>query len=158
MIDLNEIKKAQFIEDFRRAELLGREDEFLKSFGIDIEKGGKKANVGEIREHSGKRFKKVAEGKWVEVSEHGMTKVEHDVKSRMMNYSSNPTVTNNAKMNKEYHKTKASKLSDKEHSDEEVGLGKKKESKNSGKHPELVREEKRQKEQARLDKIYGNNH
>jgi len=39
-----------------------------QSYGIDIEKGSK-ANIGEVREWSGKKFQKQANGEWKEVSE-----------------------------------------------------------------------------------------
>lgn len=48
-----------------------------KSEEDSLEKGGKQGMVGEIREWDGKKFKKQSNGKWLEVSEHGMTKKEH---------------------------------------------------------------------------------
>lgn len=55
MIDFNEIKKAQFIQDFRAAEVLGREQEFLKANGIDwdIEKSmGEGSRGGKVIGHT----------------------------------------------------------------------------------------------------------
>lgn len=55
MIELNEIKKAQFIQDFRAAEVLGREQEFLKANGIDwdIEKSmGEGSKGGKVIGHT----------------------------------------------------------------------------------------------------------
>jgi hypothetical protein len=46
---------------------------------LDIMKG-KAAMIGEVRVWNGKKFKKQANGKWVEVSEKGMTKKEHEEK------------------------------------------------------------------------------
>jgi len=94
-----------------------------------IEKA-QKANIGDIHVWGGKRYKKIGEGKWVEVSEHGMTKKEHKekhlyhfgkewgpkyLKDRNVNHGLESSV----------HFIEASKLSNKEHSDEEVGIGKK---------------------------------
>ena len=39
---------------------------------------GKSAMIGEIREWQGKKYKKQSNGKWVEVSEQGMTRKEHE--------------------------------------------------------------------------------
>lgn len=41
---------------------------------------GRPAMIGEIREWQGKKYKKQVNGKWLEVSEQGMTKEEHDHK------------------------------------------------------------------------------
>lgn len=48
---------------------------------------GKSAQIGEIREWSGKRYKKQANGKWLEVSKYGLTKEEHQKQSKL-NFSS----------------------------------------------------------------------
>lgn len=53
----------------------------------DILEKGKSAMVGEIREWSGKKYKKQANGKWLEVSEYGMTKKEHLESKRRANVS-----------------------------------------------------------------------
>ena len=93
-----------------------------KAFGIDISKGGKKANIGEIRDWNGKKYKKQANGKWLEISfgpkqgNHNMTKKEHEEESKKPNFSHVSKT----------HKNLASQLSDKEHSDEEVGIESKK--------------------------------
>jgi hypothetical protein len=86
-------------------------------FEPDINKAShSKAMVGEVREWSGKKYKKQSNGKWLEVSEsHGfLTKQEHKKESEF--FRSKHTGNHNL------HKKIASKLSDKEHSDEEVGL------------------------------------
>jgi hypothetical protein len=84
-----------------------------KAFGIDISKG-KKATIGEIRTWNGKKFKKQSNGKWLMVSGDDMTKKEHE---DSQNKEGRLNLHN-------YHKKQASQLSDKEHSDKEVGLGK----------------------------------
>lgn len=71
--------KQHNLEKALSVELSTRMDEILKSYESDIEKG-KKANVGEIREWAGKRYRKQANGEWLEVSEHGVTKKEHEKK------------------------------------------------------------------------------
>lgn len=38
------------------------------------------ATIGEIREWGGKKYKKQANGKWMQVSDHGMTKQQHENK------------------------------------------------------------------------------
>ena len=86
----------------------------------DLLQKGKAANIGETREWSGKKYRKQANGKWLEVSEHGKTKSEHITeRNKWMESDSNY---------KKNHSVQG-KLSDKEHSDEEVGLGKKEEHK-----------------------------
>lgn len=99
-----------------------------KGEGDELEKGGKHGMIGEIREHNGKKFKKVAEGKWMEVSEHGLTKKEH-----LYQYGGHLKSAEERGVSDEDHKkhlreaskhdTAGEKLSDKEHTDEEVGLG-----------------------------------
>lgn len=86
----------------------------------DIEKGGKPASIGEIRDWGGKKYKKQPNGKWMQVSEsHGLTKKEHEDKSKY--YESIETKTHAKR-----HTDEAFKLSDKEYDDKEVGLGEKK--------------------------------
>ena len=60
-------------------------------------------------------FKKIAEGKWRKVSEHGMTKEEHQIKS----------IRNNANRLGDEHSQIVSKLDSKDYSDEEIGLKRK---------------------------------
>jgi hypothetical protein len=85
-----------------------------------------KVNIGEIHDWNGKKFEKQANGKWKEVSEHGKTKEQHrgmsDVDRTLFNAGNN--VGDNFSRVKE-HQDLSDKLSDKEHTDEEVGLGKK---------------------------------
>ena len=108
----NEIQKAQ-------------QEHIQKSFGSDIGKSwvndlikAKAANIGDIHIWNGKRYKKQPNGKWLEVSEsHEMTKKEHSDKGL---HSGDESWA---------HTLRANKLSDKEYSDEEVGLGRKKEDK-----------------------------
>ena len=115
----------------------------LNMYGVNIEKGGKAATIGEIRTWNGKKYKKQVNGKWLEVSESGMSKKEHETQA----YSKNTIYTHLGKTDrekdqalKEYskHKKESSELSDKEHSDEEVGLDNKPEKKQS--NDQLVEE------------------
>lgn len=66
-----------FERDIKKAQL-DRINAIQKSFESDndIEKG-QKANIGEIRVWGGKRYKKQANGKWMEVSHLGRTNKEH---------------------------------------------------------------------------------
>lgn len=107
-----------------------------------------------FHKYNGKRFKKVGEGKWMEVSEYGMTKKEHqgkeeDLKNKLEKLGKYRHVPGggdgwggsfidgkyieheNSKHNKKHdkltinkitHRDIASKLSDKEYTDEEVGI------------------------------------
>jgi len=121
----NSIQKAQ-------------QEHIQKSLGNDIEKA-KSASIGEIHIWNGKKFKKQLNGKWTEVSEHGLTKKQHisegeDEEARALHTSNMKGENKNLsisertkKFNKhieesnKHHKL-ASKLSDKEYSDEEVGV------------------------------------
>ena len=95
-------------------------------------KGGK-GLIGEVREWGGKKFKKQANGKWKEVSEsHWMTRKEHiKTLEGLKNEAKNPKGSE-IKYNSSHpsweeagkHYDIADKLSDKQYSDEEVGLGK----------------------------------
>lgn len=81
--------------------------------------------VGDIHEHNGKKYKKQANGNWLQISDHGMTKEEHKSKDKKRKLSD--SLLSIPEYKKKYeeadkHKEQASKLSDKEHSDEEVGL------------------------------------
>jgi len=60
-----------------RQAVLGNIHKGFEEDDIDIEKGGKRALVGEIRNWNGKNYRKIAEGKWLEVSEQGLTRREH---------------------------------------------------------------------------------
>lgn len=53
----------------------------------EILEKGKSAMIGEVREWQGKKYKKQANGKWLEVSELGMTKKEHLESKRRANVS-----------------------------------------------------------------------
>jgi len=100
-----------------------------KSVSDDFQKG-KAANIGEIRTWSGKKYKKQTNGKWVEVSEHGMTKEEHSKKVNEL------ASKKGEEIGYAHHSKQSSKLSDKEHSDEEVGVDNKED------HQFLIREAK----------------
>ena len=74
--------------------------------------------VGSTHEHNGKKYKKQANGKWVEVSEHGMTKKEHEESSNQrMSYGSHPLMSERIDASNKMHQEAASKLSDKEYTD-----------------------------------------
>jgi hypothetical protein len=91
-----------------------------------------KKEVGSIVEHNGKKYKKQSNGKWVEVSEMGMTKHEHKREIVEKQVGQGKSVMRSGKRNVTVDKKIQelsdieSKLSDKEHSDEEIGLSKKK--------------------------------
>lgn len=130
----------------------GSEGSFKYEYN-DIQKGGK-GMVGEIREWSGKKYKKQASGKWVEVSDKGMTQKEHSSKVKELKEQARNPKGSGFKYDSKHpswktaeeHYEAGSKLSDKEHSDEEVGLGDKKiehlgERKNGLKEGKWVRKE-----------------
>lgn len=78
---------------------------------------GKKAAVGEIREHGGKSYKKIDNGKWQQVSKHNLTQKEH--KDIAESY-----IKNDAGKNKSFnlrqidkHGSYANSISDKEYDD-----------------------------------------
>lgn len=113
---------------------------------LDVIEKSKSAVTGEIREWSGKKYKKQPNGKWLEVSEHGMIKTEHE---EIADQKKKEAMEEGDRYRKEQgnkyrgfsggtsargsslfamhraHKEVASKLSDKEHSDEGVGLSEK---------------------------------
>lgn len=62
-----QIQKGQLEEILHRAEMLGDDETINKAFCAIIEKGGK-ANIGEIREWKGGKFRKTPQG-WKPVSE-----------------------------------------------------------------------------------------
>lgn len=143
-MDLLSAREQQLVEKIRMMKTMKlSQEEIIKSFDKDeldlvkravvinhIEKGTK-ANIGEIREWSGKKYKKQPNGKWVEVSEsHGLNKRDHEDEAKSKRVIAWNTkddeyrkkFSDESKLNEEA----ASKLSDKEHSDEEVGLKQKK--------------------------------
>jgi hypothetical protein len=96
----------------------------------------------------GKKYKKQSNGKWLEVSEHGLSKKEHNEKSKLHKENSESQQHSYVKeaQRKESvkHSNSASKLSDKEYSDEEVGLtdkGNQTLNKNGHKLEDIVRQE-----------------
>ena len=114
---------------FSNAQQVSSDDDSIrKSEDADeIIKGGKRALVGEIRTWNGKKYKKQANGKWLEVSEYGMTKKEHEnvtisIQSKLGSQTSSKVIS--SKEGIRTHSKAASGLSDKEYSDEEVGLNK----------------------------------
>jgi hypothetical protein len=113
--ELDLIEKAKYI---RREGIKGNyRYVYEEPHNSDIEKGGKPASIGEIREWGGKKFKKQPNGKWVEVSEHGMTKkqLEYIIKT-------SHTGGDESKFN-ERDNAIASKLSDKEYDESELNGG-----------------------------------
>ena len=90
----------------------------------------KKEDLGSIHEYNGKKYKKQANGKWLEVSEHGMTKKEHEQEIKYHqkveeNKGNEVSDRRKAQDEQDKHHKLASKLSDKEYTDDEVGLGEK---------------------------------
>ena len=65
-----QIKKSQLEDILHKAEVLGDDETIQKAFIAIIEKGGKKAVVGEIREWKGGKFRRTASG-WEPVTEGG---------------------------------------------------------------------------------------
>lgn len=61
-IKLGFIQLQSLRSQLETARTLGREEEFLKSLDLDIEKGGKAAIIGEIREFGGKKYIKTNNG------------------------------------------------------------------------------------------------
>jgi len=55
-----------------------QEETISKNIKMDLIVKGKKAVVGEVREWSGKKYKKQGNGKWVEISDKGKTRKEHE--------------------------------------------------------------------------------
>jgi len=103
------------------------ESKTLSGNGEDTLEKGKSATVGETRNWNGKNYKKQPNGKWLEISEHGLTKKQHnkasDVIYNKMKRGSHIDYDSNSLQERYKHEDAAEKLSDKEHSDEEVGLG-----------------------------------
>lgn len=126
------LSKEEILKSFDKDELNIIKSQFGKM--LDVIEKGKAANIGEIREWSGKKYKKQSNGKWLEVSEsHGKTKKEHEFESDVKKESASLAdkdkkdfVRDTKLESSKLHSEQASKLSDKEHSDEEVGLGEKK--------------------------------
>lgn len=118
----NEIQKAQ-------------QEHIQKSFGEDIEKNqiqdlikAKSMPIGTI--HNG--FKKIADGKWRKVSEHGMTKEEHEKKvsehrkryeTKNKNGEDDESTGKEIQLMKIHSRIAKEELDSKDYSDEEVGLG-----------------------------------
>lgn len=112
-------------------------DSFEKAITEDLAKG-KAATIGEIRIWNGKKYKKQPNGKWLEVSEHGMARREHEQEIKYHqkveeNRGNEISDRRKAQDEQDKHHKAASKLSDKEFSDEEVGLGGEKKNQSSEK-------------------------
>lgn len=101
-----------------------------KSFEDTLQKS-KSLPIGTIHIWKGKKFKKQPNGKWVEVSEHGMTSREHTQQSIKLQSESHKEFSPRGKEKKFKeslkHQKYSDKISDKEYSDEEVTGGEKKE-------------------------------
>lgn len=104
-------------------------DNIEKSDDVDSDSSEKpiekaqKANIGDIHVWSGKRYKKIGEGKWVEVSEQGLNKKEHEYQSDYSRQMSEKPSLHTAKhrSDEKWHKEQSNNLSDKEYTDEEIG-------------------------------------
>jgi hypothetical protein len=90
----------------------------------------KKANVGEVHTWNGKRYKKQSNGKWLEVSEHDRTHSFLMETSAILKRKAQerrdfgiPYAAGEYEKDYIYWKEQASKLSDKEYEDHEIGLG-----------------------------------
>lgn len=132
-----DIKKAQLVEKIRVMAATGQSGEeikkslskeeldLMKSFSNDIEKG-KAAQVGEIRVWQGKKMRKQSNGKWVEVSESGMSKKEHleslkrsqDIEREYERQGSKTPLHHKQEINTQL--SASSKLSDKEYDESEL--------------------------------------
>jgi hypothetical protein len=106
----NSIQKAQqeHVQKAFEPEIEKARSGIYKPTKQNLEKG-KSFPIGTI--HNG--FKKVSEGKWQKVSEHGMTKKEHNVKTSEL------AVVHGSKAWKKHTKA-ADSLDDKDYSDEDV--------------------------------------
>jgi hypothetical protein len=128
-----DIKKAQLIEKVRimaasgltgdeiRKSLDDSELELMKSVN-DIQKG-KVAQVGEVRVWQGKKFRKQPNGKWVEISDKGMSKKDHEDYIEMEKFSrsgSGGKESGKTNENIKRHQEISSRLSGKEYDDSEL--------------------------------------
>jgi hypothetical protein len=119
----NKIKKSDESEIIRTGQL----GSFKYELNTIEKSSHTKAMIGDERTWDGKRYKKQVNGKWLQVSDAGMTKREHYDKA--IEESNNSTLQSKSKEERDVHNEKSnnhfssgSKLSPKEHSDEEVGL------------------------------------
>lgn len=104
---------------------LSKEPLFFRKKGEGMIEKSKKASIGEIRVWNGKKMKKQANGKWLEVSEQGETKVSHIYQAKYAKEESKKPSLHTSKHEdaERWHREQASKLSDKEYSDEELSGG-----------------------------------
>ena len=117
------IRENQLGAKLHVGKVLGGVDTIEKSVVEDIQKS-KPAVAGEIREWSGKKFKKQGNGKWVEVSDsHEISKKDHEYQSKeRLEESKKPSMHTALKEDEsKWHKEQAEKLSDKEYDEEELG-------------------------------------
>lgn len=121
----SEIDKNKLSQEKSHLEVTSKPKQEVKvsDFGI----AGK---VGIIHEHNGKKYKLQSNGKWLEVSEHGMTKKEHEEAKAKAKIGSETAFREVRRKDLEkydeeqdIHHNAKSKLSNKEYTDEEVGLG-----------------------------------
>jgi hypothetical protein len=117
-----EIKKAQ----------LNRIDAIQKAFTSsdeDILEKGKSATIGEIRTWGDKKYRKQPNGKWVEVSEKGVSAKEHLKYAKkhklIADKETSNTVANSYYESSGRHYDAAEKLSDKEYDESELSGGEK---------------------------------
>lgn len=118
----DEITKA-LVDEFQKG--LIDEDTYIERLSM-IEKG-KKGMVGEVREWNGKKFKKQGNGKWMIVSEHGLTKKEHENQDQKYRDKFNRRIKHTPAWEElaaqsRLHEAAAKELDDKEYSNKEVGL------------------------------------
>lgn len=108
-------------------------EELKKGFADDLQKGVA-ATIGEVRTWDGKRYKKQANGKWMQVSEHGMTKEEHADKATKLYPKGTITSKNfHKKASSDKHREQASKLDSKQYDETELNS-----KTGSGRHKLLV--------------------
>jgi hypothetical protein len=81
----------------------------------DIQKSAK-ANIGETRIWSGKKMRKESNGKWVEVSEHGMSKKEHKERYNIASEAKNAEEA----IERKKHYDAANQLDEKEYDEREL--------------------------------------
>lgn len=73
---------------------------------------------GDVVTYNDKKYKKQSNGKWLEISKHGLTKEEHSEK--INEFAKKP----NAHKEYGFHMSNRNKLSDKEYTEEQIGLNK----------------------------------
>ena len=128
-MNVSNLSKDEILKSFDKDELNIIKSQFGKM--LDVIEKSKSAVTGEIREWSGKKYKKQPNGKWLEVSEsHGKNWKEHEREADKIidegrKTTHKPKEVESFEREADTHYEHAEKLSDKEHSDEEVGLSEK---------------------------------